>query len=323
VRLRFFFLAKVTGFLKIINFSLWLFNVLFYMLKQKDVKVMSAHSLKILPVCVLASILKGAKLIYDTHEIETHTTNNKRVISLLTLVEKICMFKVQEIIVTSPGHYAWYMDKYNIPVHLIRNCPSIKEKPRPYLEQKCNLKNKLGLTAGELLFVYIGVINVARGVNVILDAFQQCEKTKHILFLGFGDVKPIIRLAAENTNIHYLEPVHPMELVNFISTSDVGIHMMDSSNLNHRKALPNKPMQYMAAGLPCIVSDVEVMAGLVRDADSGWIVKEGDSEYLKVLVNRLTKADIQKYAINSQSWFVKNNWESESLKLIQIYEQFI
>jgi glycosyltransferase involved in cell wall biosynthesis len=110
-------------------------------------------------------------------------------------------------------------------------------------------------------------------------------------------------------------------LINYISTANVGIHMMDSSNLNHRKALPNKPMQYMAAGLPCIVSDVEVMAGFVRDANSGWIVKEGDAGSLTNLVNNLKHKDIEEYALNSKLWFTKNNWELESLRLTELYEQ--
>lgn len=323
VRLRFLFLGKNSSFFKVMNFTLWLLNVLFYILKQKKVKIISAHSLKVLPVCVIASVLKGAKLLYDTHEIETHTTSNKKIISLLTWMEKICILKVQEIIVTSPGHYLWYKDKYKVPVLLVRNCPSIKEKPGSNLGAEYDLRKMLGLSNEDFLYIYIGVINVSRGMNVILESFQHCEKKNHILFLGFGDVNPIIKLSEQNLNIHYMKPVPPMELVNYISTADVGIHMMDSSNLNHKKALPNKPMQYMAAGLPCIVSDVEVMAGLVRGANSGWIVNEGNVGYLTNLINNLKRKDIEEHALNSQLWFINNNWELESLKLTKLYEQLI
>ena len=323
VRLRFLFLSKNFGSFKVINFTLWSLNVLFYILKQKQVNVISAHSLKVLPVCVIASILKGVKLVYDTHEIETHTTSNKRIIEMLTWMEKICMLKVNEIIVTSPGHYGWYNEKYKVPILLVRNCPSIKEKPGSDLGPEYDLRKMLGLSNEDFLYIYIGIINVSRGVNVILESFQQCEKNKHILFLGFGDVDPIIKLAEKNSNIHYMKPVPPMDLINYISTANVGIHMMDSSNLNHRKALPNKPMQYMAAGLPCIVSDIEVMADLVRGANSGWIVKEGDAGSLTNLVNNLKKKDIEKYALNSQIWFTENNWDFESLKLTQLYADLL
>jgi glycosyltransferase involved in cell wall biosynthesis len=322
-RLHFLFIASNITLLKFINFTLWTLNVFFYILKQKKIKIISAHSLKVLPVCVIASLFNSAKLIYDTHEIETHTTNNKYIISLLTFIEKICMLRVKEIIVTSPGHYKWYKDKYNLPVLLIRNCPSIKEKPSSNLDSNYDLKKMLKLPSEDFLYIYIGVINVSRGVNVILESFKKCEKNNHILFLGFGEVEHIIKLAGENSNIHYMNPVPPMKLVNYISTADIGIHMMDSSNLNHRMALPNKPMQYMAAGLPCIVSDVEIMASLVRDANSGLIIKEGDVNSLTYIVNNLKRKDIEEYSSNSQIWFTNNNWELESLKLTQLYDKLI
>ncbi len=323
VRLRFLFFANNLSSLKVINFALWLLNVLVYVIKQNNVKVISAHSLKVLPVCVIGSVLKRSKLIYDTHEIETHTTNNKFLISLLTFVEKICMLQVSQIIVTSPGHFRWYKDKYNVPVLLVRNCPSIKEKPQSELVDEFDLRKLLGLTKDDVLYIYIGVISVSRGLNVILDSFQNCEKRNHILFLGFGDVPPIVKLADEYLNIHYMKPVPPMELVKCISTADIGLHMMDSSNLNHKMALPNKPMQYMAAGLPCIVSNVEVMAGLVKEANSGWIVQEGDVVALTNLINRIRRKDIEEYASNANLWFANNNWELESLKLTQLYERVI
>ena len=323
VRLRFFFFTNNLSSLKVLNFALWLLNVLIYVIKQNDVKVISAHSLKVLPVCVIGSILKRSKLIYDTHEIETHTTNNKLIINLLILVEKICMLQVSQIIVTSPGHYRWYKDKYNVPVLLVRNCPSIKEKPQSEIDYKRDLRKLLGLTKDDVLYIYIGVIHVSRGLNVILESFQNCEKRNHILFLGFGDVQPIINLADEYSNIHYIKPVPPMELVKYISTADIGIHMMDSSNLNHKMALPNKPMQYMAAGLPCIVSNVEVMAGLVKEANSGWILQEGDVVALTNLINKIRRKDIEEYAFNAQLWFADNNWELESLQLTQLYEPLI
>ena len=112
IRLNFFFKNKKSNQFKFLNFTYWLINVLGYMMKQKEVRIISAHSLKVLPICLIGSIIKGAKLIYDTHEIETHTTNNKLAIGFLSFLERICMLRVQHLIVTSPGHKEWYEKEY-------------------------------------------------------------------------------------------------------------------------------------------------------------------------------------------------------------------
>src|ERR1017187_5142307 len=40
---------------------------------RSDIRVVNAHSVAVLPVCYLLSRRLGAKLIYDTHELETET----------------------------------------------------------------------------------------------------------------------------------------------------------------------------------------------------------------------------------------------------------
>ena len=125
------------------------------------------------------------------------------------------------------------------------------------------------------------------------------------------------------SNIHYLSPVPPLELLSYISTADVGIHMMDSSSVNHQQALPNKPMQYMAAGLPCIVSNLEVMSNLIKEANSGWVIKEGDIVELTNVIDNISNEDIAYFRENAIQWFVNNNWEKESKKLTSIYKNIL
>lgn len=303
---------------KVLAHLIWLYRVFRYVSKLSDVRVISAHSLKVLPVCVLLCLFKRKSvLIYDTHEIETHTTANTMLIKILTLIEKLCVFCVKYIIVTSPGHQEWYKKKYSKPVFLIRNTPGLEEAPKQKNEA---LKKILGIPDGHTLFLYIGMIEKRRGCEVILNAFRSSSLEKHILFLGYGGYLNELKSEAKDlSNVHIMDPVPPLELVRFISGADVGIHMMDDCNLNHRKALPNKPMQYMAAGLASIVSDVEVMSSLIKDAKSGCIVKVGDTEALKEEINEVTKKSIDQYKIKARDWFVANNWEKESLKLKDIY----
>ncbi len=299
----------------------WLMRVFKYANRQKEVRVISAHSLKVLPICVLLCLFKSkCVLLYDTHEIETHTTSNSKFIFLLNILERLCMSMVKMIIVTSPGHYEWYEKKYNKPVFLIRNTPGLVEAPA---EKNLELKKTLGLSESDKLFLYIGMIAKRRGCEVILNSFRNVSPQKHILFLGYGDyLDELKEVSKELNNVHIMDPVPPFDLVRFISGADVGIHMMDDSNLNHKKALPNKPMQYMAAGLASIVSDVEVMSNLIIGAQSGIIVKVGDTQALQQQIDEITPESIDEFKAKANLWFEQNNWELESLKLKNIYDNF-
>ena len=57
---------------KIISFIIFYLSVLFF-LSNKKVKLINAHSLSVLPLAFLLKIIKGSKLVYDTHELETET----------------------------------------------------------------------------------------------------------------------------------------------------------------------------------------------------------------------------------------------------------
>ena len=57
---------------KIISFIIFYLNVLFF-LRNKQVKLINAHSVSVLPLAFLLKIIKGSKLVYDTHELETET----------------------------------------------------------------------------------------------------------------------------------------------------------------------------------------------------------------------------------------------------------
>ena len=62
-------------FLRQISFVVFYFRCFLYCIR-KPVRILNCHALTVLPLCVVLKIFKGAKLIYDTHELETETNGS-------------------------------------------------------------------------------------------------------------------------------------------------------------------------------------------------------------------------------------------------------
>jgi len=286
---------------------------------KQPIACVNPHSLSVLPLAIALSITTRCRVVYDAHEIETETSEQIGFRKWLSrLIERWLVPWVDWICLTSPGHVAWYQAAFpRANISLVRNCPY---KVVDWSKQPSHFRQVFDIPQDHLVFLYQGVVSRARGTELVLDVFRLLPTTHHIVFMGFGPSESVIRAAADqHRNIHFHSAVTPDKLRHFTIGADVGIHMMDDSCQNHLFALPNKPMEYMNAGLPAIVSDLPTMSRLVRDADAGWVVPVGDAEALRRLILSLCSPEINAAAAGARRWAEANNWEREELTLLEMY----
>src|ERR1022692_3632697 len=91
-----------------------------------DIRAVNAHSVAVLPVCYLLSRRVGAKLIYDTHELETETAAAAGLQRMIfKVIERLLIGKCDAIFVVNESIAEWYKGRYPYlrPV-IIRNIPS-------------------------------------------------------------------------------------------------------------------------------------------------------------------------------------------------------
>lgn len=292
----------------------------FYFAKQKNIVCVNPHSLSVLPLAVLIKFWKGCKLVYDAHEIETGTTEVKGIRKIFSeFVEKVLIRYIDALSLTSEGHAVWYKKKYNLSnVWVIRNCPNAKKSAANSINI---FRKKFKIPKEDLLFLYQGAIAKQRGTDLLMRVFSKLTHNKHIVFLGFGsNLEQLLEYEKNFPNIHYHQAVSPDELHIFTACADVGIHMMDDSCVNHLYALPNKPMEYMNAGIPAIVSDLPEMGRLIRDSGAGWVVPVNDELALEQLINSLSRTEIIEKGEKAKKWASANTWEKEENKLFAMYK---
>lgn len=312
---------KSGNFGKILKILQWYWNI-FKFLMRKKIGCINCHNLSILPLCVLLKILKQAKLIYDTHELETETTNSigfrKR---LSKITEKFFMPFIDETVVVNENIARWYQDTYGLKkVWVVKNVPYYREGE---IKKTSILRDTFKIQKEDILFLYQGLIGYGRGIKLLLKIFSQLNADKHIVFLGYGSEKLIEQIMEYNkhySNIHYFPAVKPGEVPYYTASADVGISLIENVCMSYYLCLPNKMFEYVSCGVPAIVSDFPVMSSFIDKYNCGWKVKL-DEESVVLLINGISQASLiekQEYTRNARKNF---GWHLEEPTLLSVYKQ--
>ncbi|MCM8808341.1 MAG: glycosyltransferase, partial [Candidatus Omnitrophica bacterium] len=123
-------------------------------------------------------------------------------------------------------------------------------------------------------------------------------------------------------NVEYLGYVN-REKVKEIFLRSTGGMVLFLPEPNHVNAQPNKIFEYMSAGLPVISSDFPLWKEVIEGNKCGICVNplnpEEIAEAIKYLVNNPDKAK-EMGENGRRAVLEKYNWDIESKKLIEIYE---
>lgn len=295
----------------------WMVRIFLRYLRE-DVACVNPHSLYCLPVAVAFKLVKGSRIVYDTHELEPETQGASPLRRRFArLGERLLMQFVDETAVTSDGYADWYRRTYGLErVWVVKNFPYRRRSAR---SSASILREKAGVPADAMLFIYQGLVAKDRGVEMILEAFAELGPDKHVVFMGDGPLVPTVeRYAAAHPNIHRIPPVGPTEVVSHVMGADVGFCVIEHACLSYYHTLPNKALEGLAAGIPVIVSNFPDMAALVNEAGAGWTV-EPECNALKALLRSITREDIAARAKRAASWTEEHCWEALEPRLFQMY----
>lgn len=302
---------------KLIRHGSWLVRV-FSRYWRVRVDCVNCHSLTTLPLCVALKLATRAKLIYDTHELETETVSAGRVRKVLSRwVESACMPFVDKTVVVGEEIGRWYRNAYaGRPVHVVRNTP-----PRGSDAHRSGrrLRDALGMSDDEMLFVYLGLFGHGRGLEKLVEVFRGIP-SRHIVFIGDGELAPMIDEAARvYPNVHRLPMVPPSEIGAWACGADVGISMIEPVSLSYYYSLPNKFFEYIQGGLPCLINNLPEQRAIVEEYRCGWVAPEEVADLARFVgsIDRTQVESMRAGALAARSGLC---WENESRRLCEVYD---
>jgi glycosyltransferase involved in cell wall biosynthesis len=287
--------------------------------------VVHAHDAAMLLPGLLAARRAGAQLVYDSHELATGVPYRRGAWStLVATLERVGAPRADAVIAVSDGIAARLQSRYRLrtPPTVIRNVPDLPPsgaRPAP------DLRRTLG-TGEAPLILHQGAVAAGRGCETLLGALALLPEA-HLLFLGAeGPYAERLRGVASEKGVgartHWMEPVALEALLSHTAQADVGVSLLEDSCENHRLALPNKLFEYIAAGLPVVVSDLPEAARLVRAREIGWCADPADPESVAVALRAALAhggdADLRRRLGEAAS---ELTWEREQQRLLAVYER--
>lgn len=306
------------GFLfKILNTLL--FNIKLYQhFRKMTIEYINCHSLWALPLSVFLKRKHDAKLIYDAHELETERAGLKGFKQKIAKVLERRLIKYcDKIIVVGDFIAEWYKKEYKRDdVYSIRNVPNKNSA----VKVKSNILRELfGLSSEDVIFIYQGIINKGRGVDILIDAFKDNKDNKHLVIMGYGNQEYLAKEASKrHQNIHFIPAVLPKEIPLYTSGADVGVFMVENIGLSYYLCLPNKFFEYLYCGLPVIVSDFPEMKSIVDKYNCGWTIPPRLEE-IKDKVRTITNQEIYQKKGDLDRFHEEVNWETDSAHLKNVF----
>lgn len=298
-----------SGFLFYASFNLRLF---FYLLFSKQ-GIFYANDLDTLPANFLASKIRSAFLVYDSHEYFTEVPeliNRPGVQAFWKRIEGFILPRLKNCMTVSSAIAEVYLEKYGVHFQLLRNFP--KQKQFPESVQKENF------------VLYQGALNVGRGLEELIQAMPMVNAKLWIA--GSGDIEEELKRKVSNhqleNKVFFLGRLKAEELKVYTQKAKIGLSVEKPIGLNYTYALPNKVFDYIHAGTPVLYAPLVEIKTTLSGFQIGEELVSYHAEKMAKQLNAMLKSDRyshwQKECERAAQIF---NWQKEERVLLSIFEE--
>jgi glycosyltransferase involved in cell wall biosynthesis len=288
------------------------------------------HDPELLPWGLALKTATGKPVIYDAHEYVGMDVSNKEWLRAAAAplgwvsdrVEKAIARRLNGVVTVNP-HMAELFRRVNARVAVVANYPPRPAKLIPAGPPEADS------------IIYVGGIGEIRGYVLLIKAMQllRARRPRAVCrILGTLDPIRLPAAVAALTNeelravgVEFRSTVPFAEVFGQISAHAIGwlTWRRCAANLY---GIPTKLLEYMAAGLPVVVSDLPFVARIVRDADCGVVVASDSPEaHADGLEHLLANpGEARRMGANGHQAVVQGlNWETQREALLVFYDQVL
>ncbi len=285
--------------------------------RNEEVGCINCHSVATLPLGVMLQRRTGARLVYDTHELETETNGLGGIRRRLTKhVERSLIGQADHCIFVGSAIEQWYVREYGLRnTTVLYNCPRRRQvKPADHF------RNTFSIEAGLPIFLYQGVIGAGRGLPVVIEAFSAMRGRAALVVMGYGAMAGwMAEQARRHPDIHYHPAVAPDCLLDYTAAADFGLSVIEPTSLSYDYCMPNKLFEYVMAHKPVLVSPTSEQSAFVREHQIGEVASDTTPAAIRAGVLALLARDshsLQAALVRTADEYC---WEGQEKKLEAVY----
>lgn len=289
---------------------------------ERSPHVVHAHDWNTLWIGWRAAGRASAQLVYDSHELATERNLAGPAARIRTrLLERLLVPRVDATITVCDGIADILSERYRIhrPV-VLRNVPDLEADQSSDVSE--TLRGASGLRSDLPVVLFLGGIQTGRGIESLITSLT--HSTYQVVIMGpdVGRLATTLLSQAENLGVQdrlsILPPVPISEIIGIARSADVGVATFQDIALSYRFSLPNKLFDYLAAGLPVVVSDLPEMRRLVIHYGVGMTC---DPDNPISIAQAIDQVIIRKpeFAANALAASRELNWQAEKGRLLDVY----
>jgi glycosyltransferase involved in cell wall biosynthesis len=267
------------------------------------VKLIFCNDDRSLLVATMLAVITKSKLIYDAHELN-HDRNGQSAMErkIVLLWESFFWSRIHLFITVSESIRRHYLETHGHKTSaIVLNSPIVSGESQES-HSIGDIRSVMGLDREDVILLYVGALAEGRGIRLLLESAAQLPSKYHLVFLGEGELLPEIAECSKSVKaVHFLSPVPHDRIVDFISTADIGLCLLEPVSMSDKLALPNKFFDYAFAGLPILYSDFPEMSRVAQDFALGEKCENSVDSVLSA-VSRLKGRRTGRGSLNALSW---------------------
>ena len=289
-------------------------------LRSQEVDVVWANDSDTLPGCWLAARCKHARLVMDAHELfpELPEVIHRPLIRLAwKAINRLFMPHCDALLTVCNSFADYYKQHLGVEMTVVRNVREVGN---------CTgAEAAIAFNPQLSTLLYQGAVNVGRGVDWAIDALEWLPNCRLVVAGGGDLIEEMKAYAAQKPwtdRIVFLGRLPHEELDRLTPQADVGLLMLEDMGLSYHLTLPNRVGDFVAAGVPMVVSDMPETVAVVRQYDIGEVIEGTGAKALAEAVQRLLKRWSTLDNAEREARFAPArkdlNWNNEKQKLINL-----
>jgi starch synthase len=295
------------------------------------------HDLDTLQVGVKLSKVYHSKLVYDIHDLSILTLNQgfdfkvnfikrlyyslrKSILSLsFYLVERMHIGECDLIFTVNDSIASYVQRSYTIKCNVIYNFPLLVNKPiGAKLNNLKKEKNK------RKILLYHGNFGRGRFLSEIVKAAYHFNSDLLLILIGNGELKEDLVKISNNENTIFINQIEYSELLDFVSSADIGIVLLEHINYSKKHASANKLYEYMAAGLAVLSSNSPELNKVTVKSDIGIVLSSVTEYTIAETLNNMTLDEtcLKNWKENSRRLFETDYvWSTQEEKILELFQE--
>lgn len=288
--------------------------------KSLDCDLYHIHDPELLPYGVKLK-KQGKKVVFDSHEFYREQLKGKTkagpIISrIYTIYEKSALRKIDGLVFPCSIQGRNPFDNMCNHFAYINNVPRLSEL---YNEYEVNSEKY------ERSICYIGTISESRGITNIIKA---ASLSNTVLYLAGvchnSNYMAEIQKMPEYEHVRYLGVLDRDGIKDLLSHIQVGMAtLLNVGQYYMADNMPTKAYEYMAMGIPVVLSNTPYNCTLNNELNFGIVVDSSQPKAIADAINSILSDRVEYSSISENgrnAIATMFNWEKESLKLLELYE---